>query len=95
MPSSVRSVTLPILRRWGRASPLVGNSFLKQWQRRRVADLFKVMKATMPADRPSALTDAEYLDITAYILKANTYPVGSQPLGAELESLARIAFEKP
>jgi cytochrome c len=63
--------------------------------RRRVGDLFKVIKVTMPADRPSSLTDQDYADITAYILKMNKYPAGPKPLVTDRDALLLIAFERP
>src|SRR5689334_19076729 len=53
----------------GLAPGLVADAFTYRWQDGPVADLFIVMKATMPADRPSALRDEEYADIVAYLLK--------------------------
>ena len=70
------------------APPLRGEpfkSFIKGWDARR---LFDYVKATMPADDPSTLTDDGYLDILAYLFQVNDFPAGSQEL--DLAQLAKI-----
>ena len=45
-----------------------------------VAAVFDYVKATMPADDPASLEDAEYLDILAYLIQANGFPAGAREL---------------
>ena len=59
-----------------------------------MSDLFIVIKATMPADRPSALQDQEYADVIAYLLKKNNYPSGSTELSKNQTDLKEIGFKK-
>jgi mono/diheme cytochrome c family protein len=77
-----------------RVTPLVGPPFLSAWRKRSVGDLFKVMKQTMPADRPMSLSDATYGEILAYILKVNGYPAGSADLSTNPADLAAVSFDK-
>jgi mono/diheme cytochrome c family protein len=65
------------------APPLRGEAFMafiEGWNARR---LFEYMKATMPADDPASLPDAAYLDVLAYLFRANGFPSGSVELGIE------------
>jgi mono/diheme cytochrome c family protein len=78
----------------GLAPGLVADSFTYRWQDGPVSDLFIVIKATMPADRPSALQDQEYSDIIAYLLKKNHYPSGSSELSKNQADLKEIGFKK-
>lgn len=61
------------------APALAGPNFMTTWRGRTTRDLVEYMSATMPPGRPS-LGEAEYLNITAYILQFNGAAAGSQPL---------------
>jgi alcohol dehydrogenase (cytochrome c) len=52
------------------------------WSTRSVRDLYSVIRATMPSDRPGALPEQTYVDIVAFILQSNGRTPGSQPLAA-------------
>jgi cytochrome c len=70
------------------APPLRGEPFIRfidGWSGRR---LFDYVKATMPADDPSALTDETYLDILAYVFQVNGFPAG--PTELDLNRLSDI-----
>jgi len=68
-------------------------SFGLSWHKKTVADLFTLMKTTMPLGAGGSLSDPEYLDIVAYILKFNGYPAGERELGPEVERLGQILIE--
>lgn len=78
----------------GMAPALVAESFTFRWQDGPVSDLFIVIKGTMPADRPSSLSDQEYADVISYLLKRNNYPTGSVELSPAVEDLKAIVFKK-
>jgi mono/diheme cytochrome c family protein len=69
---------------------LADDAFIEHWDKETVEDLFKRIKATMPADRPGSLTDADYLDVVAFLLKENGFPSGPSELGHEVDSLRNI-----
>src|SRR4029453_3428463 len=72
------------------APPLRGEpfvSFIEGWDARR---LFEYIKATMPADDPSTLSDEAYLDILAYVFQANDFPARSVELGLDQLSNIRL-----
>jgi mono/diheme cytochrome c family protein len=83
------------LRGEGYASPLIGQAFTERWQDGPLANLFIIVKETMPGDRPSALRDEDYADIVAYLLKMNTYPAGKLELSKDPAELEQIALTKP
>jgi mono/diheme cytochrome c family protein len=83
------------LRGDGLAPGLIADAFAYRWQDDPVGDLFIVLKATMPADRPSSLRDKEYADIVAYLLKMNNYPAGHKDLSDDVADLQQITFKKP
>jgi mono/diheme cytochrome c family protein len=79
------------------AGQLVGQAFVESWNDRRVYDLYALVRGTMPLDKPGGMKDQEYLDVIAYLLKANHAPVGGDSLRADTLSLrkTRIAVKFP
>ena len=57
---------------------LSGPQFVGRWQS--VAGLYHKSRWTMPADKVLGLGVEEYLDVTAYLLRASGFPVGARPL---------------
>jgi len=66
----------------GAAPALSGSDFLGRWADRSVGDIFATMRSTMPPNSPASLARETYVDILAYVLKANGYPPGSAELGS-------------
>jgi mono/diheme cytochrome c family protein len=79
----------------GFAPPLTSDAFLGHWVDKKVGELFVIVKATMPSNSPGSLTDAVYADLVAFLLKANGYPAGGQPLPTEPAGLDQIVIAKP
>jgi len=78
----------------GEAPPLSGARFMQGWREDTLGSLFTRIKALMPFDDPSTLTDEVYLDIMAYILQVNAFPTGSDELKpADLERIKIVAKE--
>jgi len=71
----------PTLAGQNEAPPLAGPNFMTTWRGRTTKDLVEYMSATMPPGRPS-LAEADYLNITAFILQFNGATPGAQPLVA-------------
>ncbi|MDB4914342.1 MAG: putative cytochrome c [Gemmatimonadetes bacterium] len=61
----------------------VGPAFVESWKDRRVYDFYALVRSTMPLDNPGGLKEQEYLDVTAYILRANHAPAGTDSLKAD------------
>jgi len=66
---------------------LVGQAFVESWSDRRVYDFYALVRGTMPLDNPGGLKDQEYLDVIAYLLKANHAPAGADSLAADTSAL--------
>lgn len=62
---------------------LTGDRFLNEWREDTLNSFFKILRQTMPRNTPASLSDSEYLDIVAYILKMNEFPAGEKDLTAE------------
>ena len=73
-----------------RAGPPKDDAFMRDWSGTDVDGLFSQIKALMPADAPSSLSDSAYLDIVAYMLQVNAFPAGTNELNADLIKSVRI-----
>ena len=67
--------------------PRRGEPFMRDWSGSDVGSLFARTKASMPAGAPGSLTDAEYFDIIAYMLRVNDFPAGREELRSETGSI--------
>jgi quinoprotein glucose dehydrogenase len=76
------------------APALIEDMFRSRWQEGTVGDLFLVVKQTMPQDKPASLTDAEYAEIVAFLLKSNQYPAGMQELPPDPKALNEVTFKE-
>jgi mono/diheme cytochrome c family protein len=76
------------------APPVAGPKFLRKWNGRTLAALFEYLRATMPANNPGYLSDAEIAEIVAYMLASSDMPAGDAPLPSDAQQLARIAIVK-
>ena len=81
----------------GSAPELAGEAFLSRWEGRSVADLFDLIRLTMPDDDPGALAREQYADLVAYILAVNKFPEGRREIGTAIDPLKaiRILATKP
>jgi hypothetical protein len=71
----------------------VSAAFTKAWVGRTVFDLFDQLRTTMPDDSPGSLSQQQYVDIVAYILKINGFPSGTDSLSTDPEALRVIKIE--
>jgi cytochrome c len=78
----------------GFAPGLVDDIFKHRWEDGTVGELYAIVKATMPQDKPETLSAATYADIVAYLLKTNKYPAGQEELKPDAEALKAVAFKK-
>jgi mono/diheme cytochrome c family protein len=74
----------------GNAPPLKGDEFVFLWGDKSVGELFEKMKTQMPPESPNGLPADTYRDITAFVLRANSYPAGEKDMPADKEALDRI-----
>ena len=74
--------------------PLARARFLREWEGRSLAALLAYTRLTMPEDNPGSLTDAEYVDVIAYMLSAGRIPAGDGELPTDARELARMAIRR-
>jgi len=74
----------------GSAPALKGNAFIAEWNNRSIGDLFGQLDQTMPVGGVGSLSSQEYLDIVAFMLKANNFPSGKDDLGHQVTGLDGI-----
>ena len=73
---------------------LRGIGFLFVWEGRTLGELFQTIRTSMPTESPGSLSEREYLDILAFLLEQNGYPVGAAELAnasGELDTVVIIA----
>ena len=63
------------------APALAGPFFYEKWNGRPLEDLFRYAAENMPPEGEK-LSEAAYLDVTAYILQVLKYPAGTEDLSA-------------
>lgn len=77
----------------GGVAPIGGGAFLGRWRGRSVAELFTYMREAMPLGAPGSLSDAQYLALTAFLLRENGYPAGTDPLEPDEALLAAVGID--
>ena len=73
---------------------LAGDRFRNKWDFQSVNQLFTEMKTRMPRNNPATLGDETYLDLLTYVLAANAFPSGTDPLTPDTATLAGILIQK-
>jgi len=64
----------------GTAPVLAGERFTKTFSDATLQTVFTTIKTTMPRNAPGSLSDAEYVDVVAHLLKLNSYADGMSEL---------------
>jgi mono/diheme cytochrome c family protein len=64
----------------GNAPVLAGERFTKTFSDATLQTVFTAIKTTMPRNAPGSLSDAEYVDVVAHLLKINSYADGMNEL---------------
>jgi mono/diheme cytochrome c family protein len=68
--------------------PLVGDAFTRQWGPRTLRRLFDKIADTMPPGDADSVSDAEALDVVAFLLQQNGFPAGRAELSSDAPVLA-------
>ena len=66
--------------------PLGDEPFFKSWTGRPLNEMVSVIALTMPNDGSATVTEAEAVNLVAYILQQNGYPAGKRPLTTKTAS---------
>ncbi len=72
---------------------LVGTTFLSNWNAQSVGDLVDLTRKSMPKDNENTLTRQQYVDVTAYVLRANRFPAGAAELPSNALRLGQIRID--
>lgn len=72
-----------------------GATFHANWNGKNMSDLFGMVRAKMPKNDPGSLSDQEYADVLAYVLKLNHMPAGKDELPADSLKLSAIRIVTP
>lgn len=72
-----------------------GPDFRSKWNGRPVYELYDVLRSTMPDGAPGTLTNQQYVDVLAYMMKLNGVPAGKAELPASADALKKIKMEIP
>jgi plastocyanin len=75
------------------APALSGGAFLSHWQHATVGELLDRIRTTMPQVRPGNLARTAYLDIVAYLLRANDIVSVSSAIQDDPQSLSSLTIE--
>ena len=75
------------------APALAGPFFYEKWSGRPLEELFRYAVENMPPDQ-TRLSEAAYLDVTAYILQVLTFPAGNMDLSPDSPVMKR-KIERP
>ena len=78
----------------GDIGPTLTGPFWAIWDGRTAADLYKSIRATMPADAPDSLKAQEYADLIAYMFSVNRFPAGEAELSADPKVLETVRISK-
>ncbi|MEW6128166.1 MAG: PQQ-binding-like beta-propeller repeat protein [Acidobacteriota bacterium] len=76
----------------GSSVPLVGARFMAKWGQGKhsVDELYYITRTQMPYGAAATMTNQEYIDMVAYILKANGYRSGERELSTDSATLQKI-----
>ena len=66
----------------GEAPQLAGSQFMSAWGGRTARDLLTLIQASMPPLNAGSLSEANYINVAAFLLQSNGAVPGSQPLTA-------------
>jgi cytochrome c len=76
-------------------SPAIArDAFLREWEGKTVAELFELVRTTMPHDNPKSRTDQEYIDSIAHMFRLSNLPAGANDLPPDPAALARIVIKR-
>jgi mono/diheme cytochrome c family protein len=76
------------------ASDFSGDSFMQRWGGESAAELFNLVRASMPQDSPGSLEPQQYADILAFFFSASGMPAGTADLPGEEDVMRAITIRR-
>ena len=74
---------------------LRGEGFTGERHGKSLADLYELIRSTMPPGRPESLSAEGYADVVAFLLSENAFPPGKGDLPSHEEALRVVVFDEP
>jgi mono/diheme cytochrome c family protein len=68
-------------------------AFTTKWNGKPLSVLYEYIRDQMPKNEPGSLSEQEYVDVLAYVLKLNHMPSGRTDLPSDPKKLAAIRFD--
>ena len=68
-------------------------AFHAAWGGKPLSELYAYIRERMPKNEPASLSDQEYVDVVAYLLRLNRAPEGSTELPPDPDALKGIRFD--
>jgi mono/diheme cytochrome c family protein len=84
----------PLTGSQGNGPALKGPAFLAHWDKDTLGSLFTKIRDTMPLNNAGTLTDEVKLQILAYLLEQNGFPVGKTDLPGDVNALEEIGIQQ-
>ena len=72
-----------------------GAEFVQSWSAKPLAELYVIMRTTMPEDNPGLLRPQQYADILSFFLKLNGFAAGEAELTGNDAAMKAIRMEAP
>jgi quinoprotein glucose dehydrogenase len=76
------------------APELAGDKWMAKWEGHSAGELFNRIKTTMPQGNPGSLTEAQYIDLVAFLFDANGFPSGAAELKPDQTPGIKITAQK-
>jgi S-disulfanyl-L-cysteine oxidoreductase SoxD len=76
------------------APALAGPGFLTTWNGQTVGDLFEQTRKSMPKEAPNSFSRQDYLDVVAFMLRANSFPAGKTELPRATADLSALRIDQ-
>ena len=73
---------------------VTGIEFMFKYNNKTVGELFDYLKQNMPPGQQGSLTDPQYLDLVAAILKGNGFPEGMSELPSDAAALKTLTITR-
>ena len=68
-------------------------AFTAKWNGKPLSTLYEYIRDQMPKNDPGSLSEQEYIDVVAYVLKLNHMPSGKVDLPTDSKKLAAIRID--
>jgi cytochrome c len=73
---------------------VTGIEFMFKYNDKTVGELFDYVKMNMPPGQQGSLTDTQYADVVAAILKGNEFPAGATDLPPDAKALEQVRITR-